>query len=137
MAITTTLTFANGYAVAFQSWNGYITTQRQVADVYHRLGQSGSGVQNIGYRAAVTQATAVALYGTAASAVTIADALMDAAGEIVTVLDGFGYYNRCLVHDVSAQVFAGKHGYGGASYPYRVDLQISLEYLGAMSSVAP
>lgn len=131
MAITTTITAeSGGAAITCHAWSGFINGRQKVADVYHRLGQTGAGVQSLGQRAKPTRCTAIVLCADYATALTTYGQLNQMRAGFATVVDGFGTSNRCIVHDADARVVAGKHAYGGVSYPYRVEAELVLEYVG-------
>jgi hypothetical protein len=136
MAITATITPEGESPVVCQSFVGFITGRQHVADVYHRLGQEGAGVQSLGMRAKPTRCHAIVLCSTYATALTAMSRLNRLRAKFCTVLDGFGTSNRCVCHDADAVVIAGRHGYGGTMYPYRVEADLVLEYVGDAPSVS-
>lgn len=130
MAITASITQENGGpTVTIHAMLGWINGRQQVADVYHRLGQSGAGVQSLGFRSKPSSVTVVVVCADYSTALNTSGQLNQMRARYVTVTDPFGTVNRCVVHDADARVFAGKHGYGGTMYPYRVEAQLVLEYV--------
>lgn len=131
MSITTTFAIENGGAtITFQHWNGFIGGRQHVADVYHRLGSRGAGVQSLGWHAKPVTVRATALYATYDEAFQGYLYIVQSRAKFVNVLDGFGTTSRVLVHDASGAVVRGSHAWDGTIYPYSVRCELVVEFVG-------
>ncbi len=130
MAIVATISVDGGASVTCHAWMGWIFSRQDVPDAYHRLGGTTTGVQVLGLRAKPSKCTAIIVCADYATALSESNKLQLMRAKYAVIVDGFGTSNRCLVHDVSARVVAGSHGYGGVLYPYRVEAELVVEYVG-------
>jgi hypothetical protein len=135
MAITTTISPEGAAGIVCHAWVGFILGRQHVADVYHRLGQEGAGVQSLGMRAKPTSCKAIVLCADYATALNTMGTLNRLRAQFVIVVDGFSESLRCLCHDADARIFAGKHGYAGTLYTHRVEADLVLEYVGDSPSI--
>lgn len=137
MALTATISAPEGGSVTIHVWVGWIGGRQHIADVYHRLGQEGAGVQSLGMRAKPTRHMAYVFCADYATALATHGILNRLRAQVINVTDPYLTVNRCVVHDSTASVQTGRHGYDGTSYPYRVECDLLLEYIGDAPSISP
>lgn len=122
-----TITTATGKQLAFDMWRGQISHVQPVMDYFTRIGQTGTGAQQVRTAGDPAQVMGMALYSSLSDATTCKADVLALQGQRVTVVDPQGSF-LCLVLKVSARVRGGAFSAGTAlNKTYCTECQFLLE----------
>lgn len=122
-----TITTATGKQLSFDLWQGQISHVQPVMDYFSRIGQVGTGAQQVRTAGDPAVITAHALWLSLSDATTCKADILALQGQRVTVADPQGSF-LCLVLKAAARVRGGVFSAGGAlNRPFCTECLLTIE----------
>ncbi len=128
MSISPGIISIGGTSYTLQLWKGQILPMQDIADIYARMGQQGSGVQILGKVAVPSAINAFYFTTTRTDGITMRNNIMSLQGQFPDITEpDSGTWSKALIKTAIGRVTNGFYTINGTSFPVLVSFQIVIE----------